>query len=124
MEFPKNWPSGCPPADAVDGDGNVFRIVKNDPPQAVDFASHMETGRLRNAPACLRCGLSVFRELGDAVHQRSLMPKLGRWIAMAALQPNHGKTKMTSGGEPTHTTWWPYQSLEREALFAVVTEAV
>lgn len=68
MRFPTDWPNDCPPLNADDAAGTVFRIVKNDPPLVVDFATHHETGRLKNAPACLRCGLSVFRELSDAVH--------------------------------------------------------
>jgi hypothetical protein len=88
----------------------------------VDFASHMETGKLRNAPACLRCGLSVFRELQDAVHQRQLMPKLGHLIAQATLEAEHGKTKPTEGRQPSHTTWRAYEGLSRASLFAVVEE--
>jgi hypothetical protein len=50
----------------------VFRLVHEDPPDASDFATHAETGRLPKAPACLRCGLSVFREKRDAEHQGEL----------------------------------------------------
>ena len=122
MNFPDNWPANCPPQDAVDAAGDVFRIVKSDPPVAPDLASHFETGKLPNAPPCLRCGLSVFREVRDAVHQRTLFPKLGRWIARGSLASEHGKTKLTSGHQPTHTTWWAYQGVNRAALFAVVQE--
>jgi len=85
QQFPRNWPEGCPPLDAEDADGNVFRLVKNQPPIAKDLESHFESGKLPKAPPCLRCGLSVFRELKDAVHQRELMPKLGSLVAKAAL---------------------------------------
>jgi hypothetical protein len=106
----------------VDADGEVFRLVNNDPPAMVDVASHAETGRLPKAPACLRCGLSVFRELRDAIHQRLLLPKLGRLIARAMLKAEHGKTRLTTGRQPTHTTWWAYESVNRAALFSVLTE--
>lgn len=124
MNFPADWPSNCPPADAVDADGVVFRIVKNDPPLAADFATHRETGRLKTAPECLRCGLSVFRDLCDAVHQRLLLPKLGPWIAQATLASNHGKTKSTAGQQPTHTTFWTFEGMDRAALFAIVVEKI
>lgn len=122
MNFPADWPSDCPPADAVDAEGIVFRIVKNNPPLGADFATHREMGRLKTAPQCLRCGLSVFRELRDAVHQRLLLPKLGQWIAIASLAGNHGKTKVTAGQQPTHTTFWSYEGVDRAALFAIVLE--
>ena len=120
--FPPEWPTDCPPSDAVDAAGEVFRIVKHATPQPEDFASHRETGRLLKAPACLRCGLSVFREIRDAVHQRQLIPKLGNFIAQARLQTEHGKTKLTVGKQPTHTTWWTYEGVPRASLFSVLSE--
>lgn len=120
--FPTDWPDNCPPLDAEDADGIVFRLVKNDPPQEKDLESHHESGRLPKAPPCLRCGLSVFRELRDAAHQRHLLPKLGKWIARAALQAEHGKIKPTPTKIPTHATWWAYDGVQRSQLFAVVTE--
>lgn len=122
MNFPANWPKNCPPSDAVDADGDVFRIVKDEPPTDEDFASHWETGKLPKAPPCLRCGLSVFRDVRDAVHQRQLIPKLGCWIAQATLKYHHGKTKLTEGVQPTHTTWWAYEKVNRASLFSVVRE--
>ncbi len=122
MEFPDGWPDECPPPDAEEASGIVFRIVKNDPPKAEDMASHHETGKLPKAPPCLRCGLSVFRDLRDAVHQRLLLPRLGNWIAQGTLRAEHGKTKLTTGKQPTHTTWWVYGGVERTSLFTVVSE--
>lgn len=122
LQFPDDWPTDCPPGDASDAEGLVYRIVKNHPPQEADFASHFERGRLPKAPPCLRCGLSVFRELRDAVHQRHLLPKLGRWIARGKLHAGHGKTKPTPTHIPTHATWWAYGEVPRASLFAVVSE--
>lgn len=122
LGFPVNWPADCPPNDAVDAEGIVFRIVKIEPVTADDMASHHETGKLLKAPACLRCGLSVFREIQDAFHQRQLIPKLGKLVAKATLQASHGKTKLTDGKQPTHTTWWPYEGIDRASLFAAVAE--
>ncbi len=122
MKFPDSWPADCPPANAADAAGDVFRLVKHDPPRAEDTASHMETGKLPKAPPCLRCGLSVFREIRDAVHQRQLLPKLGSLIAAATLLAEHGKTKPTEGRQPSHTTWWAYEGVNRASLFSVVRE--
>lgn len=122
FHFPTDWPANCPPQDAIDADGVVFRLVRNDPPQHKDLESHHESGRIPKAPPCLRCGLSVFRELRDAAHLRHLMPKLGKWIAQATLQANHGKTKLTKGQQPTHTTWWAYDGVQRSTLFTIIQE--
>ena len=121
-DFPKDWPSDSPPGDAVDADGTVFRIVKDDPPVAKDFESHFESGKLLKAPPCLRCGLSVFRQFQDADHQRKLMPKLGSLVASAKLRSMHGKTKLTKGTQPTHTTWWVFDRVNRASLFSVNKE--
>lgn len=122
FRFPADWPENCPPNDAVDADGIVFRIVKAKPVTADDMASHHETGKLLKAPACLRCGLSVFREIQETLHQRQLFPKLGNLIAIATLQATHGKTKLTDGKQPTHTTWWPFEGIDRASLFSLVAE--
>ena len=121
-EFPSDWPPDCPPDDAVDASGEAFRIVKHEPPTDQDLASHFETGKLPKAPACLRCGLSIFREYHEAVHQRQLMPKLGDLIARATLQSEHGKVKLTRGTQPTHTTWWSFHGVNRASLFSVIRE--
>lgn len=122
MTFPNTWPEDCPPRDALDAEGETYRIVKNNPPSPSDLASHFETGKLLKAPPCLRCGLSVFRELREAMHQRLLLPKLGAMIARATLVASHGKTKLTEGRQPTHTTWWAYEHVNRASLFSVVKE--
>jgi hypothetical protein len=118
--FPDGWPCGCPPDSAEDAAGEVFRIVKNDPPVAKDFETHHEAGKLPKADPCLRCGVSVFRVIEDAQHQRELFPKLGDQIAAGKLHASHGKAKLTEGRMPSHTTWWPYTGADRAALFVVV----
>ncbi len=122
MKFPEDWPTDCPPPDAEEASGDVYRIVRDDPPASADFATHWETGRLPKAPPCLRLGLSVFRDVREARHQRCLFPKLGSMIARASLTSDHGLTKLTHGSQPTHTTWWAYEGVHRASLFAVVEE--
>ena len=122
MTFPNDWPSGCPSANTPDAVGKVFRVVKGDPVGGEDMLSHHETGKLPKADPCLRCGLSVFRELDDALNQQKLLPKLGNRIATAMLQTAHGKAFLTKGQQPTHTTWWSYEGVQRAALFTVVLE--
>src|SRR3954464_12015588 len=120
MTFPDDWPRDCPPTDALDASGRVYRRVKTDPPGAGDFATHRETGKLPRAPECLRCGLSVFRDLVEVDHQRRLFPRLGQFIAQADLEAGDGKTRLTTGQQPSHTTWWAYQEADRASLFIIV----
>jgi hypothetical protein len=124
MTFPDGWPEGCPPDDVEAAAGIVFRLVKSNPHEETDFRTHHESGKLPNAPPCLRCGLSVFRSREDAEHQHRAYPKLGKYIATGELQAEHGVTKLTEGRQPTHTTWWFYEGVDRRAIFVSVEEIV
>lgn len=44
MTFPQDCATGCPPADAIEGSGRVFRIVGSNPCQEADFLSFPEEG--------------------------------------------------------------------------------
>lgn len=85
MTFPMDWPEGCPPDAAGTAGGRVFRIVRANPCCEADFASHHETGKMPTAPACQRCGLSVYGDQSDAVHTARKYPKIGRLIARGEL---------------------------------------
>jgi hypothetical protein len=122
MKFPKDWPSGCPHESTPEANGVVFRIVKRNPASHEDFLSHHETGRMPKASPCLRCGLSLFRLLEDALNQQKLLPRLGKVIASACLSSDHGKACATEGQQPTHTTWWPCEGVDRAKLFVFVLE--
>jgi hypothetical protein len=122
MNFSKGWPPGCPSDDVPDAAGEVFRISKENPVTALSMESHHESGKLPKADPCLRCGLSVFRDLEDAINQRSLLPKLGNMIAKGVLLADHGKACFTKGQQPTHTTWWPYDGVDRAAIFVVIQD--
>ncbi|SRR5579883_1781769 len=124
MDFPDDWPAECPPDDVEAAIGVVYRLVKSNPHAAADFLTAHELDKLPNAPPCLRCGLSVFRTREDAEHQYRAYPKLGKFIAKGELQSEHGVTKRTQGRQPTHTTWWVYEGVDRGAIFASVEEIV
>ncbi|WP_022652459.1 hypothetical protein [Aquaspirillum serpens] len=120
MNFPSSWPQGCPPDDAEAADGQLFRVAKSYPPTAEDFMSHEELGKKSTGPQCLRVGLSLFRTLDDAEHLTQLFPKLGQYVMRGQLQPCHGVLKLTpSNRHPTHTTWWPYEGVDRAEPFSL-----
>lgn len=124
MNYSKDCPKDCPPVDAVDVQGSIFRIVRQCPPTVSDFQTHAESGKALTAVGkrvCLRFGLSVFNRFDDAAHHCELFPDLGKGIAMATLNAAHGKAKAT--GKPPHQTWWPYEGVDRAALFSCVESA-
>lgn len=96
----------------------MFRLVRSDALRPEDFRTHAKLGRLPAAPPCLRHGLSLFRDRLDAEHQRRLFPGLGRFLARGLLQPGDGRTQLTRGQRPSHTTWWPFPSVDRLRPFA------
>lgn len=61
--FPDWFVPDCPPGDADEATGTIYRFVSSNPGGPRDFQSYHETGERLNAPPCQRCGLSVFRRL-------------------------------------------------------------
>lgn len=120
MTFPENWPEGCPPGDAVAAHGDVFRVVKTDPPQPGDFRSLWEQGRPIAQKECESAGLSVFQAVRDAAHAALKYPYLGELVARGTLGTKHGVVKPTPRSGNSHTTWWPCDGLARHELFIVV----
>src|SRR5208337_3381360 len=93
-------------------------------PFCPEFLSYHETKERPNAPACQRCGLSVFRKVDDV---RRLLRHLwknypgkryGPHIVKRELSPDDGRVKAT--GRPGHETWWAYETVERHASFELV----
>jgi hypothetical protein len=122
--FPGWFVSDCPPNDAADAGGEIFRFVANNPGQPDEFLSYHETGELAGAAACQRCGLSVFRKVGDV---RRLLRHLwrnysyknyGPHIVKRTLTPADGKIKPT--GSSGHHSWWAYEGVERHVSFEFV----
>lgn len=118
--------SECPPRDAEACAGLYYRCCKNSPPASSDMRTSEETGRLPAADPCLRRALSVFRSVEDADHQVRLFPGWKKkFVATASLAAEHGRSMLTSGRQPTHTSWWPADGLDsvaRAALFVVARE--
>jgi hypothetical protein len=126
-QFSSNFPQGCPPAGAPFAWGTVFRIVRSNPLVAEDFKTWYEEGKqARSGRECDAHGLSVFREFEDASSYSDRYPYLGSLIAQAELSDQHGKIAPTprefEGVTYTHETWWPFDGLERHALFVVAPE--
>jgi hypothetical protein len=119
--FPTDWPTDCPPFDAAAPTGEHIRIVRRAIPTADDFRSHRELGKLPKAPACLRAGLSMFRSVAEAERMALLFPVLGDFVARGQLDAQYGRSMLTTGREPSHTTVWPFVQTDRAAPFGTVS---
>ena len=124
FRFPGWFVSDCPPADAGDASGTIYRFVANKTSVEQDFESYHETGQVPNGPPCERCGLSVFRKLDDV---REMLRHLWRRYPGNDYGPHVVKRELTSADgkiKPTrgrgHHTWWAYDQVTRHAAFEYV----
>jgi hypothetical protein len=122
VTFPPHLPADCPLPSAVECDATVFMLSRQVPLAPDDCLSQAERGRanhVQGAGACTRHGLSVFKNLADCLHLRSVFPQLGPHVVQATLRRDHGvlaeTPSKTSNG---HCTWWPFVEVERHALFS------
>jgi hypothetical protein len=106
-EFATTCPEECPPAQAQDVDGEIFRFVRNSPPAHSDMRSWEDEGRKPGTGgSCQRCALSVLTRLSDVPEARKAIPLFRRWlVARAVLKPEHGKSCQT-GGHRWHYSLW------------------
>jgi hypothetical protein len=124
FKFPAWFVPDCPPADAVDASGTIYRFVAINSSDEREFRSYHETGQLPNGPPCERCGLSVFRKLEDVRrmlrHLWSRYPgnDYGPHVVKRELSTADGKIKPTRGHG--HHTWWAYDHVTRHAAFEYV----
>jgi hypothetical protein len=120
MEWPADFPKGCPPLDSTDPNGVVYRIVSKRPPNAEDFRSTYDKSPVKNVKNCKARGLSVLRDRTEAERLLLTVPEMGQHVASARLEPYHGKIKSTpSIRSKSHCTWWVRVGTEPEKLFAV-----
>lgn len=106
-EFAKNCPETCPPPEAVDVNGDVYRFVRSDPPAHTDMRSWQDEGRNPGqGDPCGRCGLSVLTRLEDVAVARKAIPGFRkRLVAKATLRPEHGRICET-GNHRWHYDLW------------------
>lgn len=113
MEWPEFYPENCPPEDAEQASGTVYRLVRHDPPQMVDFETLYEERPkfFENKPndfICKGCGVSVCRNFEDIERlQRSSGKMRKRQVAEGIVNSNHGVILHTpSALYKSHHTWW------------------
>lgn len=105
-EMFKHLDGSCPPADAVDLNGEIFVLVAGSPPTPDDFRCARERGVFPDAPHCLRVGLSCAIAADPLLKRQKRVPRLKHHlIASAHLNAAHGKHQQTTS-DLTHYTMW------------------
>jgi len=120
MKFPAHFPELCPPASALEANGEIYRFVANDPPRPGDFLSYHLLGRkYGKGKRCEACGLSVLLTESAVMLCIQLNPYLRkRHVAKANVAPDWGKIAQT--GSIPHHTWWFPEGKKPECVFEVV----
>jgi hypothetical protein len=123
MQWPDYFPDDCPPAEAQPASGQVHRLIAGQGPTNQDFRPYREIYPMRkfDAPECMVCGLSVYRDIADIARLKARVPAMRkRLIADGVLQPSLGKILHTPGREKSHHTWWTPVGAEPWLIFEVM----
>jgi len=140
--WPPGFPANCPPADAKDASGTVYRWVASDPPTKGDFQPHVLLYPDREwsntvvkhgcSELCMAWGCSVLA-FANPVEARTELRRLaasvsrfrGMKVARGKLGPGLGKMKHTPSqhrnGESHHTLWL-WHGVDPSPCFAVMRE--
>lgn len=123
--WPKHFPSQCPPATAEEAIGIVYRFINGNNPNSKDFISHYERDPIENNN-CQARGLSVLRSFDACEIMRQGVPALRRKkIALGTLPNGVGVIKITPSVTCSeHYTWWRFSKPESiSPLFKTFNES-
>lgn len=118
IDFPEHYPEQCPPFEATNADGVVYRLTKTHVLDKLDFCSHYELRPDKDwgDMACQARGLSVFPSVEACEEIKKKIPSIrknNKGIATANLNNNHGKFANTpSTNSKRHMTWWVSSNLK------------
>ncbi|MDD5214773.1 MAG: hypothetical protein PHQ03_04425 [Methylococcales bacterium] len=110
-DFPEYYPEKCPPSQAKDVEGEIFRFTTRNTPHHRDFLSHYELGI---GEGCQAMGLSVFLSIEACEEMKDKVPAMRKKkIASADLNSKHGRFAHTpSTNSKRHMTWWVSSNLK------------
>ncbi len=124
MQWSDYFPADCPPQDAQPATGEVYRLVKKNPPESGDFIPFREKDPTANVrDECQACGLSVVRDAEDTLRiKRRARGMKKRLVAKGTLSPCFGRIKHTpsSVSGRSHHTWWVPTEVQPWRVFRVV----
>ena len=110
MPYLEKLPDGCPPAESteIEAARDVYRLVRTNPPTAVDFRSQREEYPdkvFHDISECRARGLSVTGDEPSCTRLLALPSLRGRLVCRVHLTVGAGRIQQT--GRPLHHTWWP-----------------
>lgn len=108
VEWAEDLPPGCPPADAVAPQNNLFyRLVNNVPPFDRDFWSQRKLypSKKFNTSECIAHACSVLSNLERCSQLVKLPTHKHKRILQLTLPPQSGHIKKT-GKDLYHYSWW------------------
>jgi hypothetical protein len=123
--WPSYVPDGCPPPDAPEASGDVYRLIKGDSPSPDDFLPKVleEPDGDFTGKECMAGGLSVYRKKKDLARLLTLPTFKGKpWqVARATLSPAVGRLKPTPPRKirNSHHTWWWPEGVDPTQLFVL-----
>jgi hypothetical protein len=125
--WPSHFPAQCPPAQAAEVSGSIYRFINGRAPLSKDFLSHYERdpGKEWGNTECNARGLSVLRSIEDCAQMRKGVPAMRKKrIAVGTLSGGVGLiAKTPSNTCEGHCTWWRSGPPEEICgLFAAVPE--
>lgn len=130
-----DWPQGCPPPEADDASGVVYRVVRNSPPRPADFLPRIKdipalTSKMSGGQLVRAWGVSVYdsyegatklRDQNDLKAVQDVVPGTRTWrVAKGTLVPAFGKMKATPKNGDTHRDWWKPEASDPSGAFKVV----
>ncbi len=107
--WPAHFPKECPPGNATDVSGLVYRFIGGRNAREKDFTSHYERNPSANwEDPCKARGLSVVRTILDCYAMRDAVPSLRPKLAVVAnVETKVGLIAPTpSNSCDGHCTWW------------------
>lgn len=108
--WPDHYPERCPPSDAKDVVGIIYRFTNRANPKHTDFLSYYELKPNENwgDKACQARGLSVFTSIDDCKIALAAVPALRKKkLCVAELTVNAGVIAATpSHNHCNHKTLW------------------
>lgn len=128
MDWEFNLPEQCPPANARQDEIEVYRLVKNSPPDKEDFfplsleskTPHQDFDDFKK---CCSHGVSVFKDIKCIKRTQRRYKKLKKQkITKGVITKEDGLLLETFSG--SHVTWWIASDKEPHKRFSEVRENV
>lgn len=125
--WPDHYPQSCPPSEAIELTGTVYRFINGASPAERDFHSHYERQPDKDwgNESCKARGLSVLKTTAGCGEMRKAIPALRKKrVAVATIDLPVGLIATTpSNSCDDHCTWWrTVHPSEVLGLFTTVSE--